>query len=286
MKKALKYIGILLGVFVLGLLYFLLIHQSDLRTELVKKDPQPIEGRALMMKMGEAHNISAWDSINTYTVIFQDEFFGTMGANSHPYPTAQMEAVLDYIPNTYNGRISFTDGSAWGIQAWKTYIRQPGGAPVFTEHKDAYFWIPTYQYFLELPMRIQTATVVSYAGTKEIRGKKCKGIFASWGKYKPQKDIDQYLIWIDETSSQIQQVQYTIRDMFGFMTGTCNYLDYMTFNNIPLPTKMPVNNLFGMDGLLHQMGINGMNINMIPKSDLLPNKDLEYVGDAKEGQSG
>ena len=285
MKKALKYIGIGFGILLLAILYFVFLHKADLRTEIVKNDPQPIEGRALLMKMAAAHNIALWDSVTTYTVVFQDEFFGTMGQNSHPFPSSQQEMVLDFIPNSYNGRISFPEGNSWGIQSWKTYIKQKGGQPTLKEDKDIYFWIPTYQYFIELPLRIQTATAVSYAGEKTINGKACKGIFCSWGKYKPQGDIDQYLIWVDAETNMIHRVEYTIREMFGFLVGQADYTEYKTFDGIPLQTKMPVESSISSD-MLHQMGINGVQFDMIPKDDLLPFKDLKFIGDAKEGQEG
>jgi len=164
MNKSIKYIGIAFGILILGILYFVFLHKSDLRTDIVKSEPQPIEGRALLMRMAAAHNITQWDSVSTYTAIFQDEFFGSIGEQSHPFPSSQQEMVLDYIPKSYNGRISFPDGNSWGLQSWKTYIKQKGGQPVLKQDKEIYFWVPTYQYFIEFPLRIQTATAVSYAG--------------------------------------------------------------------------------------------------------------------------
>jgi len=283
MKKIFKYISVILGILLLGLIYFVYLHKTDLQTDVVKNNPQPIEGRALLMKMGAAHKIAQWDSVSTYTVVFQDEFFGTIGERSHPFPYHQQEMILDYIPNSYNGRISFPEGNSWGIQSWKTYIKQKGGQPVRTDDKDIYFWVPTYQYFIEFPLRIQKATAVSFAGEKTINGKLCKGIFCSWKQYEPQNDIDQYLIWIDAETHRIQRIEYTIRELYGFLQGQVDFMKYKSFEGLPLPTKMPVGSNLS-DGKLHQMGINGVQFNMIPKEDLLPFKDLPYVGDAKEGQ--
>lgn len=280
MKLFLKIIASVVGILILAMLYFLLIHKSDLRTDLVKNDPQPIDGRALLMKMGTAHNIAKWDSVSTYTVIFQDEFFGTIGQQSHPFPSSQQEMVLDYIPNSFNGRMSFDDGMTWGVQSWNTYIRQKSGKPVLKEDKDIEFWVPTYQYFIEFPMRIQSATAISAAGEKTINGKLCKGIFASWNDYKPQSDVDQYLIWVDAETHIIQQLEYTVRNQYGFLTGVCDYTAYKDFNDIPLPTIMPVGSNL-VDGHLHQMGINGVSFDLIPKSDLLPFDHIQEIGDEK-----
>jgi len=277
MKSFLKIIGAIVGIIILAMLYFVLIHKSDIRTDLVKEDLDPIQGRAMLMKMGTAHNIAKWDSVSTYTVIFQDEFFGKMGQRSHPFPSNQQEMVLDYIPNSFNGRMSFDDGMTWGIQSWNTYIRQKSGEPVKKEDKEIEFWVPTYQYFIEFPLRIQSATAVTYAGEKTIDGKLCKGIFASWGIYSPQSDIDQYLIWVDAETFMIQQLEYTIRDKFKFLVGICDYKDYKDFNGIPLPTRMPVGSSM-TEGDLHQMGINGVSFDIIPKFDLLPFEDIEEMG--------
>jgi len=71
--------------------------------------------------------------------------------------------------------------------------------------------------------------------------------------------------------------------LFGFLTGVADYNDYKTFGGIPLPTKMPVGSNLTSE-LLHQMGINGVQFDMIPREDLLPFEELGFVGDAKEGQ--
>ena len=103
---------------------------------------------------------------------------------------------------------------------------------VFEKHKDAYFWTPTYQYFIEFPMRIQEANAVSYAGQKEINEKLCEGILASWNTTKPQKKTDQYLIWIDPATNRIEKLEYTIREVMSFVTGAALFKDYKNYNGI------------------------------------------------------
>lgn len=279
MKSFLKIFGLVIGCLALIAFYFFVVHLSDLRTDTVKDNPDPIGGRALLLKMGAAHNIAAWDSVDTYTVAFEDDFYGMVGENGHPFPQHDMEMILDYIPDSNDGRMSFTDGVIWGVQSWNTYIRQAAGEPVKKSDDDIKFWVPTYQYFLEFPMRIQTATAVTVAGKKVIDGTPCVGVLASWDKYKPQRNIDQYLIWIDEETSVIKELEYTIRDIMGLLKGRVRFENYQTFNNIPIPTKMPVWSNMASEKI-HEMRVNGIHVNVVSQSDLRP-FDLPVMGDVK-----
>jgi len=51
-------------------------------------------------------------------------------------------------------------------------------------------------------MRIQNANALAYAGQATVNGKNCEGVLASWNTTAPQRDIDQYLIWLDSDTKQ------------------------------------------------------------------------------------
>lgn len=167
------------------------------------------------------------------------------------------------------------------MQSWKTYELDQAGKPKFEENKDAYFWIPTYQYFLEFPLRIQKADAFNYAGESEINGIKCDGILASWRKTEPQKDVDQYLIWLDQKTHRIVKLEYTVRDQYNFLIGALYFKEYKEFDGLPLPTHMPVESNLKKKGLLHEIHLLDFQKNVRKKSELRPNKDLPLMGDDK-----
>ncbi|MFK7950952.1 MAG: hypothetical protein AB8G11_25455 [Saprospiraceae bacterium] len=258
---------------------------SDLRTKITKSNTNETKAKALIIEMGKAHNIEAWKNIRTYNVDFEEEFFGRIGKSGNPYPDMKTELLLSYIPNSFDGQFHFKSGqnkdTGWGLQSWKTY-NIIGKKNTFEENKDALFWIPTYQYFMEFPLRIQKATAFGYAGTKEINDINCEGVIVSWNTIEPQRKIDQYLIWLHPETKQIVKLEYTIREISKLIKGAVYYQDYKNYDGIILPSKLPVESNLVKNGWLHEMRIKDFTKNIVTINSLRPNKDLSVLGDSKD----
>lgn len=258
---------------------------SDLRTEVAKANTDEEKAIALLREMAEAHQIKNWDTIPTYTAQFSDAFFGFLGKSAHPFKEDSVQMELNYISNTFDGSLKFNTGEQkgeiWGIQSWQTYTKSDNGSPSFEKNKDSFFWLPTYQYFIEFPRRIQKATALNYAGEQIIDGIPCEGILASWNQTSPQKEIDQYLIWLNKETKRIHKLEYTIREEYKFLTGAAYFLEYKTFDGIVLPTYMPVESNLVKKGFMHKMRILDFSANTIDKTDLRPNSELPLVNDSK-----
>ena len=279
----------ILGGFILLLLiivtYFYFLGTVDLRTETAKNNPNEKRAKALLQEMGEAHGIANWEKINTYSAKFEDVFFGELGANSHGYAEDSVRFLLEYIPKTYDGKLTFLSGEnegwSWGIQSWKSYVSSARNGIKFREDSNIIFWLPTYQYFIEFPLRIQNANAFAYAGEAEIDGKTCEGIIASWNTTEPQREIDQYLIWLDKKTKRIVKLEYTIREMYNFLKGAAYFQDYKNYNGIFLPSSMPVESNLLEEGFLHEMRILDFSKNTFPVKELRPNRALVPIGDEK-----
>ena len=250
---------------------------SDIRTTVVKKEVNRYKGVQLLRKMGEAHHIKAWTSIATYSVYFQEHFYGKIGQMANPYPDEITKMELNYIPGTFDGRMTFLTGQwqslVWGVTEGNTYEKSAILDTVaFIKNKDAAFWVPTYQYFIEFPARIQEATAVGYAGEKEVNQQICEGIMVSWGSLQPQRKVDQYLIWVNQTSHQIVKIEYTIRELNSLLKGAVYFKDYITINGLLLPTRMPVESNVVRNGMLHEMRLDSIQFNTVTREELRPSQ--------------
>ena len=285
MKFIFKIIGGLALLFGLVIGYLFVFGTTDLNTDVSKNFPYSKDAKLLLEEMGNAHGIEHWENIETYTIHFEDSFFGTMGSISHPYTEDTVQMTLTYIPKTYDGIMRFLTGmrigESWGMQSWKTYKINERFGLKFEEDSDILFWLPTYQYFIEFPLRIQKADQLAYAGEREIDGTMCDGILATWKTLSPQKDIDQYLIWIDQKDKTIVKLEYTIRDMYNFITGAVYFKEYLNFDGLILPASMPVESNLLKDGFLHEMKIINFSKNRIKPQELRPNRALAIMGDEK-----
>ncbi|MEL6193081.1 MAG: hypothetical protein AAFR66_13565 [Bacteroidota bacterium] len=257
MKKLIRIsLLVLLAVLIFGCVNF--FKMTDLRADYPIVSGEQAKAQQLMKEMGEAHNIHLWDSIQTYSVVYKDEFYGFMGNQGNPFKESNMTFSMNYIPGEFDGQMTIESGkekgTTWGIQDWNTYIWEDGKA-VLKKDKNMQFWIPTYQYFVELPARIQETNVVEYVGSRDINGTKVEGVLASWNQVAPQKDIDQYILWIDAETKRIVKVDYTVREAYKFISGAAYFNNYKDYNGIILPSELPVESNLVKDGLLHKMSI-------------------------------
>jgi len=246
---------------------------SDLRsTNPVISDQ--IKAKQLMTDMGVAHGIHKWDSIDSYTATFGDEFYGFFGNAGNPFKEEKMKLSLCYLSGSFTGQLEIISGKEkgeiWGIQSWETYTMDENDKAVLKKNKDMEFWIPTYQYFIEFPKKIQEATVMDYVGTKVIEGTQAEGVIVSWNTLEPQKDVDQYVIWIASDTKRIVKIEYTIRAIYGFISGEAFFKDYKYFDGMLLPTEFPIVSSLTKEGLLHQMSIIDFNANTIDPKLLKP----------------
>ncbi|WP_158977310.1 hypothetical protein [Cellulophaga sp. L1A9] len=275
MKKPLKYIISILSLIILVAL-FIGCKLTDLRPQGYEYPNNIEKAKYLLEEMGKAHQIEKWNDIETYNVIFEDEFYGFLGERTHGFKEQKMEFSLNYIPKTFDGQLKILNGKEkseiWGIQSGNTYRLDEKGNLKVEENKNMKFYIPTYQYFIEFPSRIQEATAIDYLGTKMINGAKAEGIIASWNTVEPQNDLDQYVIWIDAISKRIIKIAYTVRDKYRFVSGVAHYQDYKEYNGIILPSTMPVESNLLKKGFLHKMSIVDFKINQLDRELLLPIK--------------
>lgn len=285
MRLIFRILGGFILLFLIIVAYFFFLGTVDLRTDTAKNQPNEKRAKALLQEMGEAHGINNWENINTYTTRFEDVFFGTFGSKSHGFAEDSVQFLLKYIPKTYDGKLEFlsgkNEGISWGIQSWKSYLYTERSGHKFKEEPDIIFWLPTYQYFIEFPLRIQNANSFAYAGETEIDGKTCEGIIASWNTTEPQRDIDQYLIWLDQQTKRIVKLEYTIREKFNFLKGAAYFHDYKNYDGILLPSSMPVESNLLEEGFLHVMRILDFSKNTFPERELRPNRALKPMGDSK-----
>lgn len=261
---------------VLGGLF--LFGTADIRTELSKNRPDAAKGKALLQKMSISHGLKSYQNWETVRVKWSDEFAYLPSLVASPFPEQKYEGSLAFTPGSWDSRLDFSTGAlsnvSWGIQSGQTYQRNsPDSELVFEQNKEIEFWLPTYQYFVELPNRISEADVILYAGTKEVDGKVCDGVYASWRSAEVQRDIDQYNLWINRETGLIELVEFTIRDYTNFAVGSVRYLEYKNFDGLKLATYMPVKSP-PLPGYLHEMRISGFEADGISLRELQPKKEL------------
>lgn len=257
----------------LFLVFFTGCKIADLRPESYQYPQYEKKAMELIQAMQVAHKVEQWKTVSTYEATWTEEFYETLGKQSNPFKEPKTELLLSYIPKTFDGQMQITSGkqkgTTWGIDNWQTY-RIKDKEVQAKKNKNMSFFIATYQYFIEFPNRITEAEIFDYLGKKEIDGVACEGVMVSWKTMAPQKDLDQYIIWLNSETHRIYKVEYTIRDVFKFIKGAAYFHDYKEFNGLPLPTSMPVESNLVKKGYLHKMSLLDFKANVKTVESLRP----------------
>ncbi len=262
---------------------------ADLRTVEVRSGIDEQRGKSLLAEMAKAHALPNWDRVETYSLHLTDEFTGMMGAFSNPFPKNKADFHFQAIPNTFTSKVKFLDGkwenNIWGMQSWRTYSGTALDIHRFDDKNDKNieFWLPTYQYFIEIPSRVFEADVISFAGERTLDGNTYNLVFVTWKSSTPQRDVDQYMLWIDQETHVLRQIQYTVRDKFRWIHATLNYTLYETHEGMLIPVEMNIN-LLGPHKMktLHRIKIEDFEVNKVPREALLLDPELGTKG--KQGQ--
>ncbi len=214
---------------------------SDIRTQRLKQQTstktEQQKGQKLLAEAMEAHGgLEHWKAQKTVETILTDKWFGLFGKMLKPWKSNPQKLKHQILLDTDISRVEFLDGKLagdiWGIQYWHTYTQKKGQQPIFKKDKNIYFVLPTVAYFFELPFRLREADIITYAGKTTLKGQNYELVYATWQEEKPNKQMDQYLVYINTDTKLIDWVEYTVRDKANFITGSVHYTDYRAVNDI------------------------------------------------------
>lgn len=225
------------------------IRPDSLKTEITSDQFE--KGRRILNRSVEAHGgVERWQQSGPIIIRFSDEWPGFLNRSLFmPWPENPMQASMYIVPGKDDARIVMQKGESrgqfMGLQNWIPYTGQSeDGLSSRVElepgNDDIKFWVPTLNYFLQLPFRIGEADVVAYAGEKELDGRVFELVFVSWNRAEPQEMVDQYLLWIEKKTGYIEYATYTVRDMGGFVTGTMHYSDFRNQDGLVIARKQTV----------------------------------------------
>jgi hypothetical protein len=203
------------------------------------------KGLEILKRYAQVSGQEKWDKVNSYTIYMNDDFFGLKGRFAQPFKNTRNQFKLDYYPLENSGTLQFLNGKkkdmVWGYNEGNTYIRKDvNSIPIDVDKKAIKFWIPTYEYFIELPFRISNADIIYYAGQEKYGLNLYDKVFVSWKQAAPQKKIDQYMLWVNQSTGFVDRMQYTIRDQGASFKGTVFIEEHTGYKGIIIPALFKV----------------------------------------------
>ncbi len=263
---------------------------ADIRPMELKKgyitEAAASKGKELLVRTANMHGIQKWNMHKNLEIIGVDDWFHWMGrVFINPFPNARQKIKLQLLLGTWTSRLELLDASGsievWGIQAWNTYRSQVGQNPVFQPDKEIRFFLPTFQWWFEFPFRIVSATVIT--ALPDIQDSSFDRVFVTWNSLEPNRELDQYIVYINKETGLIDRIEYTIRDMGGFTTGATNFLDYHSVDGVMVPFQFEASVIMpgGFEQVMHRVTVGSASWDTITPDRLLPNQDIKSEKDSK-----
>ncbi|MFK8037839.1 MAG: hypothetical protein AB8B74_06085 [Crocinitomicaceae bacterium] len=295
--KNLRLIGLtaILGLLVQGCMY-------DLRSKSIKKNGISIEntkkGKEILQKAWLKHGFDNLKNFELYSYHGNDTWKGVLGNIGKIWPENKGEMDFKYQIGTFNGRVTFLDGSrkgdVAGLQNWK-YYEISNGDTIFKGLKEKsteriVFGVSAFQYFAEMIDRLKKAPIISYAGEAELRGKQYDLVFCTWGSAMPHMEHDQYIAWVNKETGLLDFTQYTIRDNFlrppGYKSlgGGIEFTDFKLIKGMMIPHEHIVYAIKlrkNQNHNLHRLLISDFKFDAFDTDDLRIDKNIEVGGDFK-----
>ena len=228
------------------------------------------QARQLLQALAQTHGgDQRWRASRAARVQLRDHWpQGLMKLVGSPWKAGE-SLDLTFLTARDMGRLTFRggerDGLVWGIQHWQTYTETPKGVRAFAPDDTIKFWLPTIQYFVEMPFRIGEADVVRYAGEQRLDDTPYDKVFATWHDPEPQPDVDQYVLWINRGTGRLDYAQYTVRDMGKLIEGCMRFEDFRDIDGFTIPFKMTAGGSPSQPRTMHRFEL--QHVALLPELD-------------------
>ena len=245
-------------------------------------------GARRLAALREAHGADAWEPYRTMEVVFVDEWpFAPTRIALNPWAEPAQRVRAKLLKRSWTTEFELLDGEErgdrWGLQSWKTWKATPEGEPVFDDSWLVAVTVAGLRYFIELPFVQDTATVVADAGPAEWNGKRYERLYVTWKTHEPQREYDQYVLWIDPDTGLVARVDFTIRALAGAAAARATFRDYRSHQGAWFPSEIVIDGVLPTGHTLpvHTIRIEDVQWDTVTPESLQPDPSLPEMGEAK-----
>lgn len=268
---------------------------ADLRTAGIATTTPDREQKALLLleNVIATNHLERLATAETYSLEARDNWKGLL-ALTNPLPRDNALMELRFRPNSFDGQFEYLEARTkriYGVQSFQFYKVKDDEKVRLGKKKSIVFSLPAIQYFFELPLRLRNAPIVKHAGTAMVEGRNYDLVFATWQQLEPHKENDQYLLYINKGTGQLDFASYTVRGLY--LPAPKNLYGSIRFSNrkttedgITYPGTMTIqlNKLKKEKRFAHRISIDQLKLNDFALEQLYPVEELEYLGETKHEQ--
>jgi len=245
-------IKLILTLFVSIFFFHSCLH--DVRPRMLKQEgiteENTLKGKQMLDELWKKQGGDKLEKHKVYSFLGMDTWKNSrMGKIGKLWPDYKTNLEFKFQVDTLNGQITFIDGQRKGtiIGMYNSnYYEIHNGKTEFQDktaksNLKPVFGLSHIQYFFELIGRLRQAPIISYAGSKTFNDKQYDLVFCTWGKAEPHMEHDQYLLWINQKTGQLDYSEYSVREPYAkplgykMIGGNIEYSDYREVDGVWIP---------------------------------------------------
>ncbi|UVT22767.1 MAG: hypothetical protein H8K03_22105 (plasmid) [Nitrospira sp.] len=237
---------------------------ADIRPDSLKSTTRldaDARGRQLLTEVITAHGgLDRWKQAKTVEVTARDHWEHWMGRLMF-MPQKESGQLMRWQTSLGGDQVSIemqegpNKGEKWVMQDWPLYRAALGDQPDYGAGKKIHFYVATMNYALQLPFRSANAEVIRYGGQGSLRGKRYDLIYTTWHTAEPQKDTNQYVLWVDPLTHELAYLQLTDRELMKGAAGMMGFSDWKMIDGLKVPSQITSYHNAEKNVVLHDLRI-------------------------------
>ncbi len=240
MKRFLKISGVAVGILLIGAIW-IVFTPSDLRPDRIRSgisDEDFAKGKELLQEMQTAYGgLDDWLSYKTgsYSQIadWYDDKLGMANWDELPQQF-EMTSTLGTDDSEFTLLNGPNKGQTWGVEDWKSY-QLKSGQKEFVHNEKYHHKLIYKNYWFQFPFRISEAPIIAYAGESTVNGEAYDLLYATWKTETPNREFDQYVMYLDKETRLVEWLNFTVRQKLKFIKITAQFTDFKTINGVVAP---------------------------------------------------
>lgn len=181
-----------------------------------------------------------------------------------PIPQSDQLLQLDFELKMDKAEMRYLNGKqksqVLGIFEGQTYVLRGNEKIPKKNRKIELYLAPVRDYFI-WPFTLMNSNILVYDGEDELNSRKYHKIFATNGTFEPQSNNDQFILWINQETMNIDYIEFTLRDLMKSYRGAVYYQDFRIVNDMFVAHRLQLLDSINQEQYSHEFIVTEMKFN-------------------------
>ncbi|MBZ0167755.1 MAG: hypothetical protein K8I00_13190 [Candidatus Omnitrophica bacterium] len=237
------------------------IRSSNLKQEGMDAALMEKGRRILAQAVWKQDRAGKWDQFDEWKIVTRDVWRSNLIRRLTPITQADQKLEFLFRLDKTEAQLKYLNGKkaheVLGIANGQSYVWQ-GTERVFKKNGRLEGYLAPVRDYFFWPQDLVNSEYIAYDGEVELDGIRYHKIFATNGSFTPSSGENQYIVWINTETLQIDYIEFTLRELLKSYRGVVQYKDYQVIEGIGLPQRIVLKDKLSGQKYSHEFIVEGM----------------------------